>query len=130
MGWQVVFSIRSRDDLRRIVQFIAREDPAAAERFGLGLIAQTESLASAPQIGMPVPERPGTRFFPFGSYLINLPRGLGKADGQNPQVLAWRPREEAAAVSNIARLRVPPRPAGFVASSQMHPRRLLGSLIN
>ena len=70
MGWQVVFSIRSRDDLRRIVQFIAREDPAAAERFGLGLIAQTESLASAPQIGMPVPERPGTRYLPFGSYLI------------------------------------------------------------
>jgi plasmid stabilization system protein ParE len=77
MGWQVVFSIRSRDDLRRIVQFIAREDPAAAERFGLGLIAQVESLASAPHIGMPVPERPGTRFFPFGSYSSSTARTRG-----------------------------------------------------
>ncbi len=85
MGWQVVFSIRSRDDLRRIVQFIAREDPAAAERFGLGLIAQAESLASAPHIGMPVPERPGTRFFPFGSYLI-----IYRADSRKQMVKILR----------------------------------------
>lgn len=70
MGWQVVFSIRSREDLRRIVEFIAQDDPAAAERFGLALIAQAESFANAPHIGVPMPERPGTRFFPFGSYLI------------------------------------------------------------
>ena len=70
MGWQVVFSIRSRDDLRRIVEFIARDDAAVAERFGLALIAQAESFANAPHIGVPMLERPGTRFFPFGSYLI------------------------------------------------------------
>lgn len=70
MGWSVVFSIRSRDDLRRIVEFIARDDPAAAERFGLALIAQAESLANVPLIGVPMLERPGTRFFPFGPYLI------------------------------------------------------------
>jgi plasmid stabilization system protein ParE len=42
MGWQVVFLIRSRDDLQRIVEFIARDDAATAERFGPALIAQAE----------------------------------------------------------------------------------------
>jgi len=70
MGWPVVFSLRCREDLRKIVETIARDDAAAAERFGLALIAQAEALAHAPHIGMPMPERPGTRFFPFGSYLI------------------------------------------------------------
>ena len=70
MGWKVIFSIRCRDDLRRIVEFIARDDPAAAERFGLALIAQSESLADTPHVGVPMRGRPGTRFFPLGSYLI------------------------------------------------------------
>ena len=70
MGWQVVFSIRSRDDLQGIVEYIARDDATAAERFGLALITQAESLANAPHIGVPMLERPGTRFFPFGSHLI------------------------------------------------------------
>lgn len=52
------------------MEYIAAADPAAAERFGLALIAQAESLAHAPHLGMAMPERPGTRFFPFGSYLI------------------------------------------------------------
>jgi plasmid stabilization system protein ParE len=70
MGWQVAFSTRSREDLRKITEYIAQDDPAAAERFGLALVAQAESLANAPQIGMLLAERPGTRFIPFGSYLI------------------------------------------------------------
>ena len=70
MGWPVVFSPRCREDLRKIVEYIAADDAAAAERFGLALIAQAEALAHAPHIGVPMTERPGTRFFPFGSYLI------------------------------------------------------------
>jgi toxin ParE1/3/4 len=70
MVWRVIFSIRSREDLRKVVEYVANEDPAAAERFGLALIAQAEALAQAPHIGMQMPERPGTRFFPIGSYLI------------------------------------------------------------
>lgn len=70
MGWQVIFSLRSRADLRKIVEYIARDNPSAAERFGLALIAQAELLANAPDMGVPMPERPGTRFFPLGSYLI------------------------------------------------------------
>ncbi len=70
MGWQVVFSTRSRQDLRRIVEFIAKDDPAAAERFGFTLIECSESLANAPLMGIPLRERPGTRFFPVGNFLI------------------------------------------------------------
>lgn len=70
MGWPVIFSARSQQDLQRIVKFIARDDPAAAERFGLALIDRAESLADAPGIGVALPERPGARFIPLGSYLI------------------------------------------------------------
>ncbi|MEO6787152.1 MAG: type II toxin-antitoxin system RelE/ParE family toxin [Chthoniobacteraceae bacterium] len=70
MGWQVAFSTRSRQDLQRIVEFIAKEDPAAAERFGLALVDRAESFAIAPMTGIELRERPGTRFFPVGSYLI------------------------------------------------------------
>jgi plasmid stabilization system protein ParE len=70
MGWQVVFSTRSKQDLQRIVTYIARDDPAAAERFGLALIEQAEALANAAEMGISMPERPGTRFLPFRSYLI------------------------------------------------------------
>jgi len=70
MGWQVVFSTRSKQDLQRIVEYIAQEDRAAAERFGLALIDQAESLGHAPAMGVSLPERPGTRFIPYGSYLV------------------------------------------------------------
>src|SRR5438105_2361265 len=70
MGWKVIFSLRSQQDLRRIVERIAEDDPAAAQRFGLALIAKAESLADMPEMGVPMRERPGTRFFPLGSYLI------------------------------------------------------------
>ena len=55
---------------KRSSKFIARDDAGAAERFGLELIAKAESLVKAPEIGVSMLERPGTRFFPFGSYLI------------------------------------------------------------
>ena len=67
MGWEVVFSKRSRQDLQRIVEYIARDNPPAAERFGLALIDQAESLAHAPEIGVSFSQRPSTRFLPYGS---------------------------------------------------------------
>jgi len=70
MGWKVVLSVRSQRDLQKIAESIAQDDPGAAERFGLGLIAKAESLASTPEKGVAMIERPGTRFFPLGSYLI------------------------------------------------------------
>src|ERR1043166_5002677 len=70
MGWEVSFSTRSKQGLQRIVAHIARHDPTAAERFGLALIDHAESLADNPEIGVLMPERHGTRFLPFGLYLI------------------------------------------------------------
>jgi len=70
MGWKVVFSLRSQQDVERIVKFIARDDPAAAERIGLTLINKAESLADAPESGVVMVQRPGTRFFPVGVYLV------------------------------------------------------------
>jgi len=55
--------------LQRIVAYVARDNPAAAERFGIALIYRGESIARAPEIGVVMPERPGTRFLPFGSSL-------------------------------------------------------------
>jgi plasmid stabilization system protein ParE len=70
MDWQVVFSLRSKKDLQKVVEFITRDDPAAARRFGSTLIAKAESLADAPEIGPILPQKPTTRFFPVGAYLI------------------------------------------------------------
>jgi plasmid stabilization system protein ParE len=70
MAWEVVFSARSRNDLQQIVKYIAHDDPIAAERFGLKLLEQAESLADAPEMGPRFPQRSDTRFFPVGSYLI------------------------------------------------------------
>jgi len=70
MDWRIVFSARSKNDLQRIVEYIARDDPAAAQRFGLLLIERSESLVRAPEAGVRLVERPGARFLPCGSYLI------------------------------------------------------------
>jgi plasmid stabilization system protein ParE len=70
MDWQVVFSTRSKADLQKIVEHIARDDRTAAERFGLLLIEQAQAISHAPEGGVRLAERPGTRFFPCGSYLI------------------------------------------------------------
>jgi plasmid stabilization system protein ParE len=44
MAWKVIFSARSKTDLEKIVKYIARDNLAAAERFGSRLIEQAESL--------------------------------------------------------------------------------------
>ena len=45
MAWEVIFSARSRNDFEQIVKYIARDDPVAAERFGLKLVAQADLLS-------------------------------------------------------------------------------------
>jgi plasmid stabilization system protein ParE len=70
MGWEVILSARSTRDLQQIVEYIARDNSAAAEQFGAVLIEQAESLATAPEMGPVLPDRPGTRFFPVAPYLI------------------------------------------------------------
>lgn len=54
--WKVVISPLALRDLEEIVTFIAHDDPTAAERFGLRLIEEAESLDSFPLSGRVVPE--------------------------------------------------------------------------
>ena|SRR5437660_2708710 len=70
MAWQVIFSARSKRDLQDIVEYIARDNPAAAEGVGLLLIEQADALANTPEMGPVLPQRLNVRFFPVGSYLI------------------------------------------------------------
>ena len=69
MAWEVIFSAQSTRDLERIVERIASDNPAA-EQFGLLLILKAESLVHAPEMGPILPQKPNSRFFPVGSYLI------------------------------------------------------------
>ena len=70
MGWEVVFAPRSESDLAKIVSYIAKDDQAAAIRFGETLITKAEALADAPGMGPLLPGKPTTRFLPVGAYLI------------------------------------------------------------
>ena len=70
MGWEVIFAPRCERDLAEIVCYIAKDNPAAAIRFGDTLITKAESLADAPEIGALVPGKPTIRFLPVGAYLI------------------------------------------------------------
>jgi toxin ParE1/3/4 len=85
MDWRVVFSTRSKTDLQKIVEHIARDDPTAAQRFGLLLIEKAEFISHAPEAGVGLVERPGTRFLPCGSYLI-----IYRAEASNHMVRILR----------------------------------------
>ena len=56
MGFQVVLSRTAEADLSEIVEYIARDNPVAAARFGHELVAHTRSLQNFPEIGRVVPE--------------------------------------------------------------------------
>jgi toxin ParE1/3/4 len=70
MDWQVVFSPRSVRDLQSIVEFITGDNPLAADNVALSLLEKSQSLGKSPEMGPILPQRPNTRFFPVGSYLI------------------------------------------------------------
>jgi len=56
MGYQIVWTESANNDLKQIVSFIAIDDPDTAERFGLSIVGQVESLSMHPRIGRIVPE--------------------------------------------------------------------------
>jgi len=72
VGWPVILTDQSQDDLREIVVFIARDDRAAAKRFGNQLIDQALSIGEFPEMGRMVPEvgDPAVREIIHGSYRI------------------------------------------------------------
>lgn len=54
--FKIIWSLQARDDLREIVSFIAADNPAAAESFGLRLMTRADSPANFPPLGRVVPE--------------------------------------------------------------------------
>lgn len=56
MACKIIWSPASRDDLRDIVRFIARDNPQRAESFGYELMRRTDILQEHPEAGRIVPE--------------------------------------------------------------------------
>ncbi len=72
MGWPVILTRQSQDDLREIVSFIARDSSAHARRFGNELIDQALSIGQFPEMGRVVLELndPAIREIIHGNYRI------------------------------------------------------------
>jgi toxin ParE1/3/4 len=56
MACKIIWSPASRDDLRDIVRFIARDNSQRAESFGYELMRRTDILQQHPEAGRVVPE--------------------------------------------------------------------------
>jgi addiction module RelE/StbE family toxin len=57
VDFKLVWTPLARDDLREIVRYIARDNPAAALRVGERILNSVEPLKKMPQMGRKVPER-------------------------------------------------------------------------
>lgn len=70
---KLVYSEEAILDLRRLRDFIAQKDPAAARRIGVELVQRMENLRQFPGMGRPVelaPEPESIRDAVFGSYIV------------------------------------------------------------
>jgi plasmid stabilization system protein ParE len=72
MDYKIIISGRAIADLRSIVTHIAKDNPTAAERFGIELIQRAKPLAQFPHLGRVVPEEndENIREIIFKSYRI------------------------------------------------------------
>jgi plasmid stabilization system protein ParE len=72
MGFKVILTPQSLDDLEEIVTFIAKDNPGRARTFGNELIDRALSVAAFPELGRVVPEigEPAVREIIHGSYRI------------------------------------------------------------
>jgi plasmid stabilization system protein ParE len=72
MGWPVVLTPQSQEDLRDIVSYIARDSSERARRYGNALVDKALFEGNFPEIGKIVPELadPLVREILHGSYRI------------------------------------------------------------
>jgi toxin ParE1/3/4 len=72
MGYRVIFTPQSQDDLKGIVSFIAKDNPVRARTFGNELIDRALSVSIFPELGRVVPEidEPSVREIIHGPYRI------------------------------------------------------------
>ena len=71
MGNQIILSPEAEQDLDEIVARIAKDNPAAAEKFGIRLLDRLEILKSFPRLGREVSGRRGERILVEGPILIS-----------------------------------------------------------
>lgn len=57
MDFKIVWTLRSREDLRDIATFIAKDNPPAALKLGELIFARVDTLETFPELGRVVPER-------------------------------------------------------------------------
>jgi toxin ParE1/3/4 len=57
MALRLIWTQTAADDLRRIAEFIAAENPDAARRLAQAILAKIESLPEFPKMGRTVPEK-------------------------------------------------------------------------
>jgi plasmid stabilization system protein ParE len=69
-AWRVALSREAELDLERATAFLARQNPAAAERIGLELVDVIFSLDEFPARGVPLRRRPGLRKVVWRHYLV------------------------------------------------------------
>ncbi len=72
MDYKLNWTLRARTDLREIVAYIAKDNPAAALGWGEGLFKHAEVLTTFPTIGPTIPQAAysGTRRIVYGRYLV------------------------------------------------------------
>ena len=72
MDFKIVWTLRSREDLRDIASFIAQDNPEAALKLGDLIFQRVDSLEKFPEFGRTVPERnqPNIREIIVKSYRV------------------------------------------------------------
>lgn len=87
MDFKIVWTPLARVDLRKIVSYIARDNPEAARRVGERILAAVEVLRSMPELGRVVPERqsPDIREIIQGYYRI-----VYRVREERRVVVVWR----------------------------------------
>jgi len=56
MAYQIVWTVKSSEDIEAIVRYVARENPQAASELGRGIYERVQMLIQFPDAGRVVPE--------------------------------------------------------------------------
>lgn len=89
MASRIIWSTLAVDDLRQIVLFIKRDNPAAAERVGYKIIGRIEMLREFPEAGRIVPEKGDERVRELILPPYRIIYRLGTAPGSAEIVRIW-----------------------------------------
>ena len=125
MDYQIVWTLRSRQDLRNIASFIAKDNPSAALKLGDLIFARVDMLEKFPEIGRIVLERnqPHSREIVVRPYRIVY--RLRKPENLVEILRVWHgargePSETPLPVRRARRIRCPrdQRPRRFKSQSQ------------